>query len=863
MSCLSILAALLCGLGPAEAEVIDPLPRPAWTEPAREWTFAGTTLGWQAQHDCQVTAEGKWLAIHTTGGDPYLHTAIDLPGGRLIFRVRVRSRVASSGGVFWTTDRYPARSESRAKHFTMTADGQWHEYSVVLVAEGRLQDLRFDPKGDEGETQVAWIRLDREHEHPLSVRQIEVGRSGVRFTVRNEESVPHRFTSAGKDYSLAGGSTMAIERPVEGRRPLEPVTLQIEYAGFAPLRRTIFVHNPDAKTDWIAVTGDAAGKPKSSVGNGVLSWTARVAKDGSMARIERDGRLAAVVGPLVSVDGELPRLRFVAGGPGLRFEGDGVTLALSIVEGPLLSAAEGRLRVAIDSPRPCEGPVVRPLGALRQGLLSGVEYLGPGEKSSSTLDIETEEHLRFAPDPLTVTMPLMAMVTDRASVAVTWSDMAIQPVFATPNFFDWTDDHRMALRGKHIEATVRVSDDSLEENVLWAVAQRGLPPLPQPPRSTSQQWELCLAALRGPLASEKGWGHCVEPRWPREPYAAVASTIWRLSGQLPQLANLVPGGTHVPNDASYFVTGHADAWLRYQAAQIGQLLRQQQPDGSFRYQGEFRRGHFEDTASGVCARPAAMLLEHAWLTGDAAALQAGLRSLEFMKRFRVPRGAQFWELSIHTPDQLASAYLVSAYVRGYELTGKKEYLALARRWAVTGLPFVYLWSRYPVMLYATTPVYGATHWVAPNWIGLPVQWVGGVYAYALTKLAPYDRSFDWNQVARGILIAAEQMQIPDGPLKGLLPDSFTLRTQHRNPAMINPCSLVSLRMALDGRVDSLTAAADGPHRIAAPFPVTVRNGQAHIRATAGCKYQVLIDGHRIVNVTSRGEDVVPLVPEGP
>ncbi len=97
---------------------------------------------------------------------------------------------------------------------------------------------------------------------------------------------------------------------------------------------------------------------------------------------------------------------------------------------------------------------------------------------------------------------------------------------------------------------------------------------------------------------------------------------------------------------------------------------------------EFQRGHFEDTASGHCARPAALLLEAAYYLGDKQALEAGLKTLQYMKRFCVPRGAQTWELSLHTPDILASAELVRAYVRGYELTGNEDYLAEARRWAL-------------------------------------------------------------------------------------------------------------------------------------------------------------------------------------
>ncbi len=335
----------------------------------------------------------------------------------------------------------------------------------------------------------------------------------------------------------------------------------------------------------------------------------------------------------------------------------------------------------------------------------------------------------------------------------------------------------------------------------------------------------------------------------------MSSTLCRLTGKVPEASKLVPGGSHVPNDAIYFVSGRAQEWLEVHKRQAEALAGQQQPDGSYRYGGPLARGHFEDTALGVCARPAALLLEFARTTGDRPSLQAALRTLDYMKRFDVPRGAQVWEIPLHTPDQLASAYAVWAYVRGYELTGRREYLEQARRWALSGLPFVYLWSRYPIMLYATPPVFGATQWQAPVWIGLPVQWVGGVYAYALTMLAPHDASLDWNHLAHGILLSAEQQQFPDGPWVGLLPDSVELRSQERRPWRINPCAVVSLRLVLDGEVDFLTVAADGGHRVAAPFPVTLRAGQARIRARKGLTYQVLVDG-KPVQIVSQGEDVL-------
>jgi hypothetical protein len=168
-----------------------------------------------------------------------------------------------------------------------------------------------------------------------------------------------------------------------------------------------------------------------------------------------------------------------------------------------------------------------------------------------------------------------------------------------------------------------------------------------------------------------------------------------------------------------------------------------------------------------------------------------------MKRFRTPRGAQTWELSLHTPDLLASAHCTRAYVLGYELTKDQKYLAAARDWATTGLPFVYLWGDLPVQRYATIPVYGATNWTSPNWIGTPVQWCGLVYADALIALWPHDQTMDWKRLARGILITAQQMQYPTGDKAGCLPDVFRLSPQFRDGPSINPAAIVTVERKLE------------------------------------------------------------------
>jgi hypothetical protein len=637
---------------------------------------------------------------------------------------------------------------------------------------------------------------------------------------------------------VGANATGEFSQIVPGQAPFRAFDLALQSAGLPALHRVVSLIDTNAAADWAVIES--------------RGLAVRAARDGSGARIELGGRLAGVLAPLISLDGAAPAMKLIDSGRSLVWRGQGVTLELSL--------REDAITAKIESDRPCEGPVLRVFGPLEQGLFAGLEYLAKGEHSSSTLDIETEDHIRFAPDPLKVTMPLMAFVTDRATAAMTWRDMSLQPVFATPNFLDGPEGHRASLRGRNIECTILVRPPApMEDAILWAAQREGLPPLPAAPRSRAAEFNLCLKTLGGPpLKTAQGWGHCAEASWPRQPYADQASTFWRLSGQIPPLPRLVPGGAHIVNDSIYFMTGRAREWLDMRAASARGIMADQKPDGSFRYDGKLRRGHFEDTASGFCAVRAVELLEHARLTGDAASLQAGLKALEFMKHFRDPRGAQTWEVPLHTPDILAAANLVHACVRGYELTGQRDYLERARAWAITGLPFVYQWSNEPVMAYGTIAVFGATGWQAPNWMGLPVQWCGYDYAYALAMLAPLDKAMDWKQIATGIEITAEQMQYPDGPFAGCEPDSFNLALQQRNGPAINPCAIVSLRLALEGKLDSLAVAAAGGHRVMAPFPVEIRGEQARIQARAGLTYQVVVDGKRIVDVNSRGDDFIPL-----
>ena len=661
---LAVVTVLSFGLSLQADPPINPIPRAVKSTILYTWDFEDSAQGWVAENQCTLSTTNGQLLIRSTGSDPYMHSPVDFPGGQVAVQLRVRCKVGGAGSVFWTTDKFPRRGEDQRADFSIPDDGQWHETQTRFQAPGRLKDLRIDPGFNPGLIEIDWIRIVQEELHPLSISAVEQKNGIVRFLVSNDRDMAVTFQLDAATRSVPANDTLAIDRPIPGTQPLESVSVTLDCESWPPLTRSVWVANPQVQTRWIEKSLDG--------------FNMKIAQNGSVAFVYRGDQLVATLGPLVLCDGQLPDLKPGEDGAAIRFEGDDIRLSLT--------PQGSEVTVHVDSTRHCEGPVVRAVGSLEQGLFAGLEYLGKGESSSSRLDIETDEHVRFAPDPMKVTLPLMTFVTDRASIAVTWNDMTLQPVYATPNFFDGSEDHRMTLQGRDITATIRFDTSPLEDSIAWAVEEHGLPVLPPAPRTNAEQSAICLAALNGPLKTKDGWGHCAQENWARQPFADMASTLWRLGGDVPTFDRFAFGGAHVPNGTIYFVTGRAQQWLDIQRQQVRNHIQGQQADGSYRYNGKYRRGHFEDTASGVCALPAARLLEFAYITGDQEALDAGLRTLEFMKRFRTPRGAQVWEVPLHTPDQLASAYLVWAYTRGYQLTGNREYLQHARSGPFPGSP---------------------------------------------------------------------------------------------------------------------------------------------------------------------------------
>ena len=261
-----------------------------------------------------------------------------------------------------------------------------------------------------------------------------------------------------------------------------------------------------------------------------------------------------------------------------------------------------------------------------------------------------------------------------------------------------------------------------------------------------------------------------------------------------------PGGLsstdfcHILKWEAPFYFGEVEAGLDRLKEIATRWIETQEEDGSWRFHPITDRaktlGNEGDAVLGTCASTAQLLLKHARVTGDSESLAAGLKGLKFMGDFKVPRGAQTWECPLYEPDLLAAAHAVGAFVEAYEITREKRYLERAEQWAKTGLPFVYHWHLpgRPGMRFGSIPVFGTTFYTHP-WFGVPVQWNGLVYAYALQHLARHaseSHSQFWSKVAEGITISAMYQQWTEGELKGTYPDGFYgYCTEGRGPH-INP-----------------------------------------------------------------------------
>jgi len=777
------LSSWLCvpGLGAAEM-------------PGFDFTRAGGSEGWVAQHDVgplESTPQG--LEVRLRGSDPYFAgPPRDYPRGvPLWIEMRLWSEQGGSVQVFYYQN---GPAEEASVRFGVR-EKRWEEVRVPMPALSSATHLRIDPPGSRG-----------------------------RFLLERIGFSP-RVTPALPDW----------EEPKVIFQDSESVEL---VAGNLRLRQsTRRLGAFQVEVDGVLM---AAGYPQAKVGYRLDGRTRWFSLAEGRCSVRRHGEGLQLLWTAADPDGAQWswEQRWVVSGEGAidqsaRLE---VNAEREVVFVPAILMFPGQGSFGTNK---------------HQALFAGVEYLA-NEPSSSEADVRGKAAQRLVPDNVKLTAPLMVLEQEGRYIALTWEP---QPewaaVFDSPDRQFGSGAHLMGLiapgsdgeirdegsllpyEGLRLRAgeavTLRVTlfggrGDSVVPAVQQYVAIRGWPELPDPGLTAEEYFAL---AGRGWLDSKIRDGtHFHHAWWPGFGAGPAAdAAMWmdwtanavedtelaeRLRDTAESALAAVAAGQinaaavgHVRYPAPALVYDQVAAAVRQSEAQARSVLRQFSEPGLIRYvsreQGpDYASTHWAREANGLTGNVVARLLEAATFSGNRelqGAAVAQLRAL--LNRFHrtVPRGAQTWEIPLHTPDILASAHLTKACVLGYQLTGEVSFLDEAEYWAWTGVPFVYLVppAEGAVGVYNTIAVLGATGWQAPVWFGQPVQWCGLVYADALRRLGRFRTVGPWIRLADGIAISGVQhtWRADDDERVGLLPDYFLLRAQRREGPAINPATVQS------------------------------------------------------------------------
>ncbi|MFH1717454.1 MAG: hypothetical protein ABIF19_08905 [Planctomycetota bacterium] len=781
------------------------LPAVAHGRTIVQWDFSKGLQGWSENSKVEnLSYSPEGLVVKSIGEDPWIEgPAVDLPGDKII-RVRIRMKSeADTGAELFYGKTFRAGHSVR---FTVRADGQWHDYALVIREKlGPGTRFRLDPCMGAGEVTVASITAE-------AISEVVV----PALEKPNEKTIAGNSRISVKSGSLEfehyGGRWGEFALKVNGVEMAAGYESELIGLAF------------DENTEWLNLKNAQVRFGSKSGSNGFAG--AAIIKDSRGAKweirrtirpAEQEGTLTVAVELTVDKDRDVVHVPWLTIFPGLGTFGE----------------------------------------RKYQGLFAGLEYLCD-EPSSSQADITTPDHIRRVPDSVKITFPLMVIAQDGNYIGVIWEPSeAVSASFDSPDRIYNSGAHVMSLSGPAV-GELRFENDfcahtpfKLRANeplkvsmqiiggkgktvvpaVKHYVALKGLPAVPEIEGGFSAAVDLLAHGWLDSKINENGlfrhavWGD----NFPASPAADAAAFIDWLAGHAENqtlrtrldetkglaLGKIPPGQpfssavshTHLPTAPLVF--GRTYEFVQQRHRESLNLLKNFDAAGVKLYkprETDYSRTHFAKHANGLSGSDMVGILEGAALSGVKELIDDALELLDKQTALyadTVPRGAQTWEVPLHTPDILASAHMVKAYALGYIISGRREYLEQARYWAWTGVPFVYL---YPptagrVGPYATIAVLGATNWKAPLWLGRPVQWCGLVYCSALHMLSECDPEGPWGKIARGITAAGLQMSWPrsDEERQGLLPDFFDLNEQIAAGPAINPGTVQAHVAELYGR----------------------------------------------------------------
>jgi hypothetical protein len=818
---LALAAFALVGVPPLQS------PSTGQSLPSFDFHQAGTVAEWGALNDIErIEPTEQGMAIHISGPDPYCSgPARDYPGDLSLFlKIRIKPPAGGYLQVFYSGPTQEM-SENRSVRAAVKP-GVWQELVMTLPPLGAAARLRIDPPGSQGVCLIESIRFEAR----VMIKAPEWPKPTVPRVAASGPLIQNGPLTLRQDPDALGGFVLSVDsrpfatghnRPTIGYLKPGSGSAARPSVGWIDVAKTAKVQcGPAPGLTGIAV---AATFQDPDGGRWELSQTFQPGPSGAInvtAACSVDAPRDVVFLPLLLI---LPGHGSFGG-----LKGQGLFAGVEYLENePSSSTADlsetaGAMRLVPDSAR-----ITFPLMAIQ----THGRYLGLiWERSPETCA------LFDSPDrTLGCEAHLFGLLAPGAS----------GPNRANGQLLPYQSLGLKPGGALQVRATIiGGKGESVMPAVQHYVAMKGLPECPQ---TADLESFIHLAAsgwLDTPIRSGRLFRHAVGESFGAQPAADAAWMIEQLAAlttdaslagrlktqareaaaQVPDQARLHAAIAHVHHPLAPLVldrTTSKDSAARALLTALEQaramshaLSGRFEPDGSIRYRPQsdgvdYGRTHFCDEANGLTAGPICELLEAATFAGDRTATEEGLRLLRILQRrfaLGVPRGAQTWEIPLHTPDILASAYLVRAFALGYEISGDADLLDSARYWAWTGVPFVFLVNPSgasdpgTVGPFATTPVLGATNWIAPNWIGLPVQWCGLVYADSLSRLALLDGGGPWRKLADGITASAILQTYPiDHPHHGLLPDSFDLLGQSRNPSDINPGTLQPLALRLLGR----------------------------------------------------------------
>lgn len=837
------------------AAVIMLVPVGASGKTIVEWDFSKETHGWRGNgRVANLRSSADGLAVTSVGQDPWIEgPPVDLPGDEMArVRIRMKSNADQAAQMFYGE----TFSEGRSIRFTVRNDGQWQDYCLAISERlGAGTRFRLDPCAGAGQVKVAYITIETI--------------SRITAPLLDEPQKPD--TSKGRP-ALVKSGTLEFEH-YKGRWgnfvfKVDGVEMAAGYR--SELIGLLIGDDPEwLNLNSAKITFKSRRKGLEFASRAVIKDARRATWESRrvVSRGPQDGTLAVETEVRVNQDRDVIHIPWLTVFPGLGTFGQ----------------------------------------TKYQGLFAGVEYLC-NEASSSEADISTPEHIRRAPNPAKITFPLVAIANNGRYIGVVWEPSGMMAAtFDSPDRIYNCGAHVMALSAPAV-GELRFENDfcahspfRLEANkplkvsvliiggkgktVVPAVKRyvdlRGLPELPQ----FEGGFEAAITLLsHGWLDSEINhdglfrhavWGSSFGPA----PAADAAMYIdWlanntkdeklseRLNEAKEQALRKIPSTQPFSSSVSHahlptapFVFGRVSEFVRQRRNHAVYLLKNFDQSGLKLYRPgktDYSKTHFAKHANGYTGGDMVRILEGAALSADQELIHKSLRLLDkqtVLYADTVPRGAQTWEIPLHTPDILASAHMVKAYTLGYIISGKQKYLDQARYWAWTGVPFIYL---YPptdgrVGVYATIPVLGATNWKAPVWLGRPVQWCGLAYASALHLLSEYDPQGPWYKIAKAITATGLQMSWStiDKERQGLLPDFFDLKAQVGAGPAINPGTVQAHLAELysEGRIYDVKRLPNRGWFIHAPCAITqIRETEDSVASVAdgwGEKsYYVLVSG---------------------